>query len=96
MRANCYEIDAQGRTVRAELAEAIVRWRDTNRSFWIDVEHAEAGKRRYAGWPYQMSATPPQVGRSAPLLGQHNETVYGELLGMSAGEVAELQMAGVL
>ena len=45
------------------------------RNFFIQVEPPEAGKHRYAGWPYKMSASPPRVSRPAPLLGQHDEEV---------------------
>jgi crotonobetainyl-CoA:carnitine CoA-transferase CaiB-like acyl-CoA transferase len=33
-----------------------------------------------------MSATPPSIHRAAPLLGEHNDYVLGELLGLSTGE----------
>jgi crotonobetainyl-CoA:carnitine CoA-transferase CaiB-like acyl-CoA transferase len=37
-----------------------------------------------------MSATPPSVERAAPLLGEHNDYVFGELLGLSAEERRQL------
>ena len=60
------------------------------RGFWVEKEHPEVGVRRHAGIPWRMSATPCDVWRPAPTLGQDNDYVYGELLGMSAGEIAAL------
>jgi len=51
----------------------------TAREYFIEVDHPEAGKYRYAGWPYKMSKTPPRVSRHAPLLGQNNEEVLQNL-----------------
>ncbi len=48
------------------------------RNYFQRVDHPEAGELPYAGPPFRMSETPPQIGR-APLLGEHNESVLGEL-----------------
>ncbi|UCB42304.1 MAG: CoA transferase [Dehalococcoidales bacterium] len=66
------------------------------RGYFTDVDHPEVGKHRYAGWPYQMSATPAQVNRPAPLLGQHNQEVFCNELGYSAEEFKQLQLAGAI
>jgi len=50
------------------------------RGYFVEVDHPEVGKYRYAGWPYKMSGTPPRVSRPAPLLGQHNEDVSNDPL----------------
>jgi formyl-CoA transferase len=44
----------------------------------------------------KLSATPGSVRWTGPELGQHNEAVYGELLGLSAERRAELADAGVI
>jgi len=66
------------------------------RNYFVDVEHPEAGKYRYAGWPYQMTATPPRVGGPAPLLGQHNQEIYCKELGYSSEEFERLQHLGAV
>ncbi|HEY31518.1 MAG TPA: CoA transferase [Dehalococcoidia bacterium] len=66
------------------------------RKYFIDVEHPEAGKYRYAGWPYIMSATPARVSRPAPLLGQHSQEVFCNELGYSSEEFEQLKRAGAI
>ena len=66
------------------------------RDYFVEVDHPQAGKHRYAGWPYKMSATPPRVGRPAPLLGQHNQEVYCTSLGYSSEEFERLQHLGAV
>ncbi len=60
------------------------------RGFFVQKEHPEVGVRKHAGIPWRMSGTPCEVWRAAPTLGQDNEYVYGELLGMSSAEIKDL------
>lgn len=60
------------------------------RNYWVEKEHPEVGVRRHAGIPWRMSETPCEVWRAAPTLGQDNEYVFGELLGMSSRQIADL------
>ncbi len=60
------------------------------RNYWVEKEHPEVGVRRHAGIPWRMSETPCEVWRAAPTVGQDNEYVLGELLGMSSRQIAEL------
>ncbi len=46
--------------------------------------------------PVRLSATPPDYRLPPPLLGEHTAEVLGELLGMSAAEVAALREQGVV
>jgi len=43
------------------------------------------------GPPWKLSATPTKVTRHAPLSGEHNSYVFGELLGMSGEDIEQLQ-----
>jgi benzylsuccinate CoA-transferase BbsF subunit len=71
--------------------------RHLNRSgLFVELEHPEIGKQRHIGIPWRMSATPCQVQRPAPCLGQHTDEVMGDILGYSAGEIARLKDSGVL
>ena len=60
------------------------------RDLFNEIEHAELGKRLVVGPPWRLSATPARVRRPAPLLGEHNQYVLGELLGMAQSEIDRL------
>jgi len=72
-------------------ADAQVR----EREMVVDVEHPTLGRIRSLGSPIKMSATPPDVRRRAPLLGEHTDVVLREL-GMGEQEIAELRDAEVI
>ena len=44
----------------------------------------------------RLSGTPGRIERGAPKLGEHNDEIYGELLGLSAAERDDLRAAGVV
>jgi crotonobetainyl-CoA:carnitine CoA-transferase CaiB-like acyl-CoA transferase len=60
------------------------------------IRHPELGELAYEGYPVKMSRTPAFVHGRAPLLGEHNDYVYGELLGLSGGEIASLRSQGII
>jgi benzylsuccinate CoA-transferase BbsF subunit len=60
------------------------------RQVFTEVEHPVIGKQVVLNPPWKLSATPARVERASPLLGQHNEYVFGELLGMSKQEITKL------
>ncbi|HMT41934.1 MAG TPA: CoA transferase [Sphingorhabdus sp.] len=63
----------------------------------IEVETERFGKLKMQGAFPKLSATPSGVRSPAPsLVGQHNEEVYGGLLGMSGQEIEELTAAGAI
>ncbi len=53
-----------------------------------------AGTYPEPGIPWRMSRTPLRVQRPAPMLGQHNEYIYKEVLGISDEEYARLEAEG--
>lgn len=66
------------------------------RSFYEEVDHPEAGTYRYAGPSWKLSKTPGGIRMPAPCLGEHNDYVYREIIGMSEEEVAELAEEGII
>jgi len=56
------------------------------RGFYSYVTDRQQRSIPIVGAPWRMSRTPPSIERAAPLLGEHNEYVLGELLGLSAEE----------
>ena len=63
---------------------------------WPAIRHREMGRVRVDGVPVHMSETDWAMHRGAATLGQHNRYVFGELLGLSDGEIDELTEQGVL
>jgi len=70
------------------------------RGHFTMLGNAEVPAMPLEGVPVHMSATPPHTGgrarRGPPLLGEDNERVLAEWLGMGAGDVAALAARGVL
>ncbi len=67
-----------------------------DRGFFVRVEHPELGESFiYTGGPYVSNRTPWNTFRS-PLLGQQNEKVYGEELGLSRQEIDRLRADGAI
>ena len=60
------------------------------RGFVIDLDHPEVGTRAVGGLPAKFSAIPNPAWFPAPLLGQHNDYVFGELLGLDEDELNRL------
>ena len=60
------------------------------REFFIETSHAESGTHLYPGHQWKASGTPLRADSPAPLLGEHNEYVYKELLGYSDEEYQRL------
>jgi crotonobetainyl-CoA:carnitine CoA-transferase CaiB-like acyl-CoA transferase len=62
------------------------------RDMVVEVDHPTLGRIRTLGSPMKMSATPPDVTRRAPLLGEHTDEVLGEA-GFADHEIAALREA---
>lgn len=62
--------------------------------FW-QLQHDEIGLHRYDFPGFRLSKTPGRIAWAAPLLGEHNDYICREVLGMSNGEFVELVSEGV-
>ena len=67
-----------------------------DRECYVDVEHPVLGTEPLYGIPYKFSETPARIRRHAPLMGEHNDHVFRELLGLSAEECRSLAEKQVL
>ncbi len=67
-----------------------------DRGVFVQVEHPAIGKDWVIAPPWRLSETPAQINRHAPLLGEDNEYVFGELLGMSSAEIGKLEEEKVI
>lgn len=77
--------------------ERIDRDENTRRfGLWPTVKHTKMGDVRVDGLGARLSETDWSIERGAPCLGEHNEYVFGELLGLSGNEIATLREQGVI
>ncbi len=67
-----------------------------DRGFFEEVAHREAGTWMLDGPAWRFDKTPAHTRLPAPCFAEHNDYVLRELLGLSEGEVAELERAGVV
>jgi formyl-CoA transferase len=61
----------------------------------VTVDHPERGPFKTVGCPLKLSDSPVEVERP-PLLGEHNDEVYGGVLDLPAAELASLRANGVI
>jgi len=66
----------------------------TERGILQTVEHS-SGPFKMPSWPVRFDGHPPRLA-PAPLLGQHSAEVFGEWLGMSAGDLDAMRKEGVI
>jgi formyl-CoA transferase len=60
------------------------------RGMFVTIDHPVRGEFTMPGWPVKMTDSEVPV-TAAPLLGQHNERIYGEWFGYSPGDVRRLR-----
>ncbi len=63
---------------------------------WPEVHQTAMGNVRVDGIPLHLSETDWVIERGGPCLGEHNDRVFTELLGLSADEVDDLRERGVI
>lgn len=66
------------------------------REMFVDVEHPVAGKTTLTGCHIKLYDTKPTVKTPAPSLGQHNQEIYQDLMGLSAQELDVLKQGNVI
>ena len=75
------------------------QWQDRHfsaREIKQPVEIPHFGSADMYKAPWRFSDFVPQIHASGPLMGQHNDMVFGDLLGLSALEIADLKQSGVI
>lgn len=67
-----------------------------SRSFLQEIDRAFIGLHPQPSMPIREGAGPYPIRSAAPTLGQHNTEILSGLLGLSAAELAQLQMDGII
>jgi len=65
-----------------------------DRGFFEEVTQEDCGTHLYPGMMWKMSKTPSKINQPPCMVGEHNEYIYKELLGVSDEEYAELEREG--
>ena len=66
-----------------------------HRRYFQFREHAEIGSCSHSRLPFVLSKTPGEVRMSAPLLGEHNDYVCTEILGLPDEKFVQMLQEGV-
>ncbi|MCZ6889455.1 MAG: CoA transferase [Gammaproteobacteria bacterium] len=66
------------------------------REFFVTLDHPEMGPTPYDGPATIYSRTPQRLRSPAPMVGEHNDRVLGEILGLSPAEIESFRSAGAL
>lgn len=61
---------------------------------FVEIDHPLAGRLSYPPLPFRVQGL--GYARPAPLLGEHSEEVYGEMLGLSRRELSSLSSGGMI
>ena len=67
-----------------------------HRQMFPYMEQPGVGSFRVTAMPIKFSDTQTRISRPAPALGEHNEEVYGQLLGYTPEQVAQLKEQGII
>jgi len=66
------------------------------REMIVYADHPELGRIPLPGNPIKLSMTAGRIGAHAPKLGEHNEEIYGKLLGFNQEKLAQLKRRGII
>ncbi|WP_258395937.1 CaiB/BaiF CoA-transferase family protein [Streptomyces sp. Amel2xB2] len=80
----------------ADVAEVARSPQIAARGMIVESEHPELGTIRMPGNPIKMEKTPPMVRKAPPRVGEDNDHVYRDILGLSAEELAGLRESGAV
>ena len=78
-----------------DIREVLADPQHAARGYILDVDHPVAGVTRQPGFLFKASETPWQTSR-APLLGEHNLSVFSETLNLSVSDIRVLHERGVI
>ena len=65
-----------------------------SREFFQELNQPSTGTHMYPGMSWKMTQTPNAIRLPSPMLGEHNEMIYRDLLGLTEEEYKRLKDAG--
>ena len=75
----------------------VLEWEQTKaRKYFETIDDPVLGKIRVPGTPLRLTSHRGQPSRPAPRLGEHNQEIFGERLGLGAAEIESLRRAGTI
>jgi crotonobetainyl-CoA:carnitine CoA-transferase CaiB-like acyl-CoA transferase len=91
-------LQAQGVPAQAvlKLPEVMSDPHYVERGFFQMIDHADAGVQPHGSAPWQFGGAFLPILKPAPMLGEHNEDVFGGILGLPQSELARLESEGVI
>lgn len=78
------------------LAEMTVDPQVRAREMLVEVDYPGIGKVPLPGVVPKLSRSPGKIERRAPLVGEHNEEIYGGLLGLPGQQLSQLKREGAI
>ena len=79
-----------------KMSELISNEHLKERKYFKDIESPNLGKTTVPGFPWKFSSNPNSILSPAPTLGEDNQKVYSQLLGLSKEELTQLRSKGVI
>ena len=79
-----------------DIAETVNHRQLKEMNYFVELNHSEAGKLKYAKGPCTFEKADWEWQKAAPLLGENNEQVLCERLGYTKTEMTALKKSGVI
>lgn len=67
-----------------------------DRGFVVEIDHPESGMRKTVGLPWKIGGVPEPQYRHSPLIGESNDYVFKDLLGLTDAEIEDLKNRDVI
>jgi crotonobetainyl-CoA:carnitine CoA-transferase CaiB-like acyl-CoA transferase len=79
-----------------DVADAVGSSQIAAREMLVEIEHATLGALTVMGLPIKLSATPGAIRKAPPMVGEDNERIYGQVLGLTPAEIDDLRASGAI
>ena len=83
-------------TAVRDIGEVVDDQGTAERDMVVEADYGDLGVLRMFGQPIKLSATPADPARRANTLSEHDDEIFGGLLGYDAGRIARLREGGVI